>query len=188
MLRLCVLLACASLLCACASTVKPAERGKKNLGSAAAAPFKDLGIIRPEAPKQLADILYPYDPARLENGCAQVVYEIESLDKLLGPESYAPPEKQGLGEQAGKAAGGAAVNAAEGVTTGFIPFRGVVREVSGASKAEQEVNRAIAMGNLRRAYLRGYGQAHKCQGILPIGAPPTAAPKPTPASAAGAPP
>jgi hypothetical protein len=150
-----------------------------------AAPFKDLGFVKPEAPKQLSDITYPYDPARLENGCAQVAYEIDALDKLLGPESYAPAANKGVGDKAKNASGNAVGGAAEGATTGFIPFRGVVREVSGASKAEAEVNHAIFMGHLRRAYLRGFGLAIGCQGVLAPGAPPPPAPPPQPPSISG---
>jgi hypothetical protein len=164
-----------ALSAGCTTTVDPAKRGQKNLGTAVAAPFKDLGLVKPEAPKQLSDITYPYDPARLENGCAQVAYEIGALDRLLGPESYAPAPDKSMGDKAKSATGNAVGGAAEGATTGFIPFRGVVREVSGASKAEAEVNHAIAMGQLRRAFLRGFGLAVGCQGVLAPGGP---APRP----------
>jgi hypothetical protein len=198
-----VLIAAISLS-ACASTVKPAERANKNLGSVAVAPLKDLGIVRQEAPKQLADIRYPYDQARLDNGCPQIRYEIDALEKLLGTETYlARPAKSGT-ETAKEAAGGAVVGAAENATTSFIPFRGVVRGVSGASARDAEIDRAVLMGLMRRSFLRGYGLASQCDGVLPPGStppnqpPPAAvptdqlllkAPRPvTPQSAAGSPP
>jgi hypothetical protein len=195
-------------LSACASTVKPTKRNNKTLGTAVAAPFKDLGIVRAEAPKQLSDIRYPYDQARLENGCPQIRYEIDALEKLLGAETYvAPPAKSG-GETAKEAAGGAVMGAAENATTGFIPFRGIVRGVSGASAREAEIDRAILMGLMRRSFLRGYGLASQCDGVLPPGSVPPGQPLPaavpseqlllkkpgsvpppvTPQSAAGAPP
>ncbi len=172
---------------ACASTVNPAKRGKKNLGTAVTAPLKDFGIVRPEAPKQLSQIGYPYDPARLDNGCAQVGYEIGALDTLLGAESYLPPPPKGMVKEAANTTGQVVAGAAEGVTTGAIPFRGVVRGVSGAAAADAKVDNAIFMGQLRRAFLRGYGAASGCQGVLAPGAPPPP-PPPPPVQGVGAPP
>lgn len=171
-------LAAAIGLTACASTVSPAKRDKKNLGSAAVAPLKDLGIVRMEAPKQLSDIQYPYDQARLDNGCPQIRYEIDALEKLLGAETYiAPPGKSG-GEVAKETAGGAVVGAAESATTSFIPFRGIVRGVTGANAREAEIDRAIIMGLMRRSFLRGYGLASQCDGVLPPGSVPPKQPLP----------
>lgn len=173
--------ACAALT-ACAHTVQPAARDQKNIGSVVAAPLKDVGLVRPEAPKALSDITYPYDAARLDNGCAQIGYEIRALDSMLGPEFYRRPS--GAVTQAGQAV----VGAAEGAASGLIPFRGVVRTVTGANKAQAEVERSIEMGVLRRAFLRGYGVSRGCTGLLPDApgirqdAPPPAA------SAIGAPP
>lgn len=153
---------CASLaISACSHTVKPATMDNKNVGSVAAAPLKDLGLVRPEAPRQLSDITYPYDQARLTNGCPQISYEIGALDALLGQEFYSAPT--GTGERAGQAV----LGAAEGAASGFIPFRGVVRTVTGANRAQANVERAIEMGVLRRAFLRGVGVAQGCMGMLP---------------------
>lgn len=173
--------ACAALT-ACAHTVQPAARDQKNVGSVVAAPLKDIGLVRPEAPKALSDITYPYLAARLDNGCAQISYEISALDSMLGPEFY--NRQSGAVTQAGQAV----VGAAEGAASGLIPFRGVVRTVTGANKAQAEVERSIEMGVLRRAFLRGYGVALGCTGMLPD-APGVRQEPPAPAaSAIGAPP
>ncbi|MEJ0024237.1 MAG: hypothetical protein WDN76_13120 [Alphaproteobacteria bacterium] len=165
-------------LSACSSTVSPTTRNKKTLGTAVEAPLKDLGIVRMEAPKQLSDIRYPYDQARLENGCPQIRYEIDALEKLLGNETYiAPPAKRGT-ETAKEAAGGAVMGAAESATTGFIPFRGVVRGVTGASARDAEIDRAVLMGLMRRSFLRGYGLANQCDNVLPPGSVPPTQPLP----------
>lgn len=171
-------LAAALGLSACASTVNTAKRDSKNLGSAVAAPLKDLGIVRPEAPKQLSDIQYPYDQARLENGCPQIRYEIDALEKLLGAETYLAQPGKSTAEVAKEAAGGAVVGAAENATTSFIPFRGVVRGVTGANAREAEIDRAVLMGLMRRSFLRGYGLASECGGVLPPGSVPPKQPLP----------
>jgi hypothetical protein len=175
-----MLLAVSALMAvsACAHTVKPATRDQKNLGTVASAPLKDFGVIRPEAPKALSDINYPYDQARLTNGCAQITYEIGALDALLGGEFYVTPTT------ATDKAGQAVMGVAEGTATGFIPFRGVVRTVTGANRAQADVEHAIEMGVLRRAFLRGYGVAAGCSGLLPdapgVRQPPPAAAAPPP--------
>ena len=44
----------------------------------------------------------------------------------------------------------------------LIPFRGVFREVSGASRKEREFQEAISAGLMRRAYLKGRGEQMGC--------------------------
>ena len=45
---------------------------------------------------------------------------------------------------------------------GAIPFRGVVRKLSGAESHDRLVQSAIIAGNVRRAYLKGLGEARGC--------------------------
>ena len=44
-----------------------------------------------------------------------------------------------------------------------IPFRGVVREVTGAAPAERQYNAAVDAGLARRGFLRGVHQTRKCK-------------------------
>jgi len=44
----------------------------------------------------------------------------------------------------------------------LIPFRGVFREVSGASRKEWEFRESISAGLMRRAYLKGRGEQMGC--------------------------
>jgi hypothetical protein len=43
-----------------------------------------------------------------------------------------------------------------------VPFRGWVRKLSGAERYSKEVAAAIAAGTVRRAYLKGLGEAKGC--------------------------
>lgn len=45
---------------------------------------------------------------------------------------------------------------------GIVPFRGWVRKLSGAERYAKEVAAAITAGTIRRAYLKGLGQAAGC--------------------------
>lgn len=51
---------------------------------------------------------------------------------------------------------------AQKVVAYFIPFRGVIREVSGANRHEWEFRQAISAGLMRRAYLKGRGEQMGC--------------------------
>lgn len=51
---------------------------------------------------------------------------------------------------------------ARSVVGSFIPFSGIVREVSGANAKEREFRTAVSAGMVRRAYLKGLGQARGC--------------------------
>ena len=58
--------------------------------------------------------------------------------------------------------GGAAVGALRGAAEGVVPFRGWVRKLSGAERYSKDVAAAIAAGTIRRAFLKGLGQAAGC--------------------------
>ena len=53
------------------------------------------------------------------------------------------------------------------IVNSLIPFRGLVREISGAAPAERRLQAAVAAGIARRGYLRGLAGATKCR-IAPI--------------------
>jgi hypothetical protein len=69
---------------------------------------------------------------------------------------------EGWAERGEDAAVGAAVSAARGAATGWIPARGIVRSLTGASKAEERYLAAIDAGLRRRSYLKGLGEGQKC--------------------------
>jgi hypothetical protein len=79
------------------------------------------------------------------------------LTDVLGPDFRAGEVKKE--NKAGKlaAAGG------QTVINGLIPFRGLVREVTGAAPAQRRLNRALDTGYARRGFLRGLYTARKCR-------------------------
>ena len=81
-----------------------------------------LGVTGPETPELLARIQAdPYAPPR-EPGCAGVAAELTELDTILGPDVDTPrEEKTSVGEGVG------------GAIKSLIPYRGVVRFVTGAA-------------------------------------------------------
>ncbi|MEH6757665.1 MAG: hypothetical protein V7676_09140 [Parasphingorhabdus sp.] len=120
-------------------------------------PVKDVNMRQdPIPPKLLAIQHHPYD---LENmrGCRALGFEIGQLDAVLGPDinqlddvSDAEKREEGASRIAGSIIGG------------LIPFRGIVREISGANAAERRFLSAIAAGNARRSFLKGVAVTKGC--------------------------
>ncbi|MGE0829350.1 MAG: hypothetical protein AB7O04_08370 [Hyphomonadaceae bacterium] len=143
------------------------ERTRRGITSAAATPLRDVGLIRPDIPDLLENLRYPYSTLTLAGGCPNVLYEIGQLDAVLGIETYQPAQQQNLSERGMDAASNAAVDAVEDTAGGVVPFRGWVRRLSGAQRADARYARAIEMGELRRAFLRGYGASLGCRFVVP---------------------
>ncbi len=155
----------AALLTACmvgalpaAAQDKPAQprsiRDKDvNAVDVVATPVSDLGLRNGKIPPVLeAAVADPYDMAGIRT-CAQISTRVGELDAVLGPDRDIPQDR------AEKLSAGRVAQAAVG---SFIPFRGIIREVSGANSHQRKVNDAVEAGTARRAFLKGYGQARGC--------------------------
>ena len=68
----------------------------------------------------------------------------------------------GKGTSLSKKLTDATFNLAHSAVSSVIPYRGVVREVTGAEKRARSVNEALLAGTVRRAYLKGYGEMLGC--------------------------
>lgn len=139
---------------------KPAEPAKPvtdkdvSMGDAALTPASDLNIKKDEIPSLLiAAQARPYDLAGLRQ-CPQLGAAVSALDAMLGPDLDLPQEEReriSAGRVAQEAVGA------------FIPFRGLIREISGANGHERKLQAAILAGSARRAFLKGYGEARGCR-------------------------
>lgn len=147
---------------------------RRGVSDAAYIPFRDVGLIRPEIPLLLRNLQYPYATATLTD-CAAVSREIAQLDGVLGPESYQPGPNRNIWDRSGDFVEEQAIQAAEDTAADLIPFRSWVRRISGANRAERDALRAVANGQQRRTFLRGYGASLGCPSIIPP-PPPSVAP------------
>jgi hypothetical protein len=139
---------------------------RRGMTDAAYIPLRDVGLIRPEIPLLLRNLQYPYGTASLSN-CAAVTREIGQLDAVLGPESYQPGPNRNVWDRSGDFVEEQAISAAEDTASDLIPFRSWVRRISGASRAERDALRAVANGQQRRTFLRGYGASLGCPSMIP---------------------
>lgn len=116
-------------------------------------PLDDFNIATDDIPDVLvAAVENPYDLTGIET-CNDMVERIAEIDNLLGPDFDIPQE------EANRISRG---RIAQSVVGSFIPFRGIVREVSGANKKRRELQLAVTAGMVRRGYLKGIGRQQGC--------------------------
>ncbi|MFB0611246.1 hypothetical protein [Aurantiacibacter poecillastricola] len=116
-------------------------------------PLSDLNLARdPIPPILLWAEENPYANEGLET-CRNIRKGIADLDAVLGDDidTEAPDERRLT-----------VTGVAQSAIGMFIPFRGIIREISGANEHEYEFRQAIAAGLMRRAYLKGLGEARDC--------------------------
>ncbi|MEL6709268.1 MAG: hypothetical protein AAFP79_13380 [Pseudomonadota bacterium] len=116
-------------------------------------PLEDIGLSKEELAQVLLEAAQdPYSNRGLDT-CNSLVAEIARLDTVLGNDyDLAGKEKTGV---SGK-------SVAKGVVGSIIPFRSIVREVSGAAGDKRKADAAVRAGLARRAYLKGLGQGRDC--------------------------
>lgn len=137
--------------------------------SAALTPLEHLGLRKRDIPENLSKLSSdPYVTPQAE--CLAVKEELNLLAVQLGEDpAVVKPTLSARDEYLEEG-----TNFLHDTVVGFvssktdiIPVRGVVRRLTGASKHEKAVNRALEAGKLRRAYLRGYAEAKFGQACIP---------------------
>jgi hypothetical protein len=124
------------------------------VGDIASQPVQDMNIVKRKTP----DILErasedPYAQRGMAN-CRAIVGAIGELSKVLGPDF--DPQEEASRKLSGE-------KVAKGVVQSLIPFRGVIREVSGAAGAERRYQHAVDAGIARRGFLRGIARSRGCR-------------------------
>lgn len=180
------ILVCAPLLClvACAST-PPAPAGtsteasapsapnaadaitknnqtSQKIGDAITSPLSDLNLVQNAIPQILLDAKNaPYAPVTPMT-CASIAAAVVALDGALGPDLDAPGHEQSWSEKGSGAVENAGVSALRHTTEGILPFRGLIRKITGAERYSEKVAQSVAAGIVRRAFLKGVGQVNHC--------------------------
>ena len=139
----------------------------EGLADAALSPLEDLNLRREDIPERLSRLETPYGlPAGAGTDCDVIAAEVYRLTAVLGEDDDIPPpedeEDEDTAQWAADRSSDAALGAVASEARGFIPFRGLVREATGASAHARRMARAYRLGAERRAYLKGYGQAIGC--------------------------
>jgi hypothetical protein len=142
-----------------AQLVTPAQEGAKSLTTAASAPLHEMNLVGQKIPPiLLAALADPYAyPSALT--CDALADEVDNLTVALGPDfDNAPPlEKKKVTES-----GGLGLQLANSAAGSLLPFHGYIGYLTGSSKRDQLIMRALNAGSSRRAYLKGLGEAQRC--------------------------
>jgi len=130
-------------------------------------PLRDLNIDARDIPEvlQLA-VADPYATKGLDK-CNALVSAIADLDRVLGAD-YDIAQDDGSDRISEGRIG-------QSVVGSVIPFRGILREVTGAADNDRKLRSAYTAGMVRRAFLKGWGLGRNC--AYPARPKMTAAPK-----------
>jgi len=147
-------------------TMRSSSDQDNNWGDAFTAPLEDLNLKRQAIPGILETaITKPYDLTGLDT-CEAIAGQVAQLDVLLGADFDEPPpppsSKESMTDRGQRMANHAAVGAVRNASRSIIPFRGIVRKMTGAEQHQKEVDTAIQAGKVRRAYLKGVGMNKNC--------------------------
>lgn len=129
----------------------------RTAGGIAVQPARDVGAKKVAVPPVLQRaIAAPYGASGTAS-CGQIRSGLAELNAALGPDFVAGAQtNENRASKIAEAGGKTIVNS-------LIPFRGLVREVSGAAPAQRRLNAAIDAGYARRGYLRGLAKAKGCR-------------------------
>jgi len=134
-------------------TDRPAATRDPDAQDVAMTPITDLNLSKSEIPALLLTAMKdPYASAGMAE-CSGIKSAIAELDSALGPDmdvSATDADRLSTGK------------VAQSLVGSFIPFRGVLRELSGAAGHQRELQAAIYAGAVRRGFLKGLGQQKGC--------------------------
>lgn len=144
------------------ATDRAIERTQDGFGDAALAPLEDVNLKRAKIPEKFEQIKNPY-LVSVEISCEKIGEEVLELDALLGRDwDIPPPDKKGLNERAADGASTAFLDTVASSASSLIPYRGIVRTVTGANSHATKVRKAYERGSHRRTFLKGIGLAKGC--------------------------
>jgi hypothetical protein len=152
--RLIVLAALALVPAGVSAQDKPITERDVGAKDVALTPLSDLNLRKGEIPPLLiAAQERPYDLTGLSR-CPALAAAVGELDAVLG-EDLDVAQAKGQSMSAGRVA--------QSVARAFIPFNGVIRELSGANNQDRKIQTAIYAGTARRSFLKGIGQQRGCR-------------------------
>ncbi|MGB0907752.1 MAG: hypothetical protein ACPGVT_09685 [Maricaulaceae bacterium] len=131
---------------------------------AATTPLRDLNITQAPIPSQLDTLSNPYG-TDTHISCGAVLAEAQALNAAITDNL---PKNPGSRHDKNTRAGnlGNAMDAGvKAISISPIPFRGVVRFLSGATYHERDIMRADQKGRERLGFLIGIGAANRCPGF-----------------------
>ena len=161
-LELIVATAAALVLVAGQAAAQPANEPPKPSArdralDVASQPARDLGMSRSDIPPILVAATEDPYSVRGVGTCRQLAGQITELNGVLGPDFVVGREANEDRTQKIVEAGGRTI------VNSIIPFRSLVREVTGAAPAKRALDAAVDAGLARRGFLRGLQRKQGCK-------------------------
>ena len=120
-------------------------------------PARDVGVNKDKVPPVLQKAVENPYAMPSPRSCRALIADMAELNEVLG-------EDFGTGQEKNEnRAGKIAEAVGKTVVNSLIPFRGLVREISGAAPAQRRLEAAVAAGIARRGFLRGLATARGCK-------------------------
>ena len=138
-------------------TQPPAYNARDRAEDIVTQPARDVGVSKVKIPTVVAKASEaPYSLDGLKS-CRQILGAVRELNLALGPDFHAGDKYQENRMAKLAEAGGTTV------VNSFLPFRGLVREATGAAPADRRLRAATSAGYARRGFLRGVYSTRKCK-------------------------
>ena len=126
------------------------------MAEAVSQPLRDLSIIRRQVPPVLLRaVAGPYD-APAPTSCTQIAADIAELDEALGPDFDSVE-----GVRRTSLVRGLAIDGVRSVIG--LPYRGLIRVITGARRRDDALQLAIMAGISRRGFLKGMSRGMACE-------------------------
>lgn len=159
-----VILSMALALSACSTHKDTAKNNApQQIGDAVTSPLKDLNLVKTAIPDALRGAQKNPYAISADTSCAALAKEIAALNEVLGADLDTPTSDKDDSLLTRINVVDESVSAIRKTTEGAVPLRNWVRKLSGAERKSKAVSAAITAGGIRRAYLKGIGQANNCQ-------------------------
>ncbi len=135
------------------------EANRESITGAIQAPLRDVNVVRTKIPEILLQAMAdPYGRPKPAS-CKGITAALLPLNGALGADlDEFAIDQADMVDRGRSSALGMMASAASDV----IPFRGWVRQLSGAERHDKLVTAAITAGAVRRAYLKGLGETRGC--------------------------
>jgi hypothetical protein len=130
---------------------------KKKAVDIGSQPARDVGMSKRDIPPILERAFSdPYSLKGLKS-CVSLSNEVKALNGVLGADyvvgnEYSENRAGKLAEAGGKT-----------IINSIIPFRGLVREMTGAAPADRHMNAVVDAGLARRGFIRGVHYKQGCK-------------------------
>lgn len=133
--------------------MRPVTDTNPRPGDIATTPLRDINAKKTKVPPVLQRAAEdPYTLTGLRN-CREIIDELNDLNAALGDDIDVAKIKNHPFS---------AGNIAQSVVDSFIPFGGIISEVSGANAEKRRLQAAIYAGFARRGFLKGVGLSRHC--------------------------